>query len=94
MKSKIALLIIYNHRFDRNIPILENFLKDNPIGAIFESDIPVDIHVDDSNSYWYVLEISDTDGNHKLVTSEDADDGEDYYYNDYDSDDEDDKYDW
>lgn len=27
MKSKIALLIIYNHRFDRNIPVLENLLK-------------------------------------------------------------------
>lgn len=28
MKSKIALLIIYNHRFDRNIPILEKLLMD------------------------------------------------------------------
>ena len=73
---------------------LKNYLKNNTIGAIFEIDIPVDIHVDDSNSYWYVLEITDIDGCHKLVTSEDADDEEDYYYNDYDSDDEDDKYDW
>ena len=74
---------------------LKNFLKDNPIGAIFESDIPVDIHVDDSNSYWFVLEITEIDGFHKLVTSEDADDEEDYYYNDYDEEDdfENDKYD-
>ena len=71
---------------------LKNYLKDNSIGAIFESDIPVDIHVDDSNSYWFVLEITDKDGFHKLVTSEDADDEEDYYYNDYD-DCEDDEYD-
>lgn len=26
--EKIALLIIYNHRFDRNIPVLENLMKD------------------------------------------------------------------
>ena len=68
---------------------LKNFLKDNPIGAIFESDIPVNIHVADSNSYWFVLEITDTGGYHKLVTSEDADDEEDYYYDDF----EDDEYD-
>ena len=63
---------------------LKNYLKEHPIGAIFESDIPVDIHVNDSNSYWFVLEITDKDGFHKLVTSEDADDGEDYYYDDCD----------
>ena len=68
---------------------LENFLMDHPIGAIFESDIPVDIRVNDSNSCWFVLEITDKDGFHKLVTSEDADDAEDYY-NDYDDDEEDD----
>ena len=67
---------------------LKNYLKDHPIGAIFESDIPVDIHVNDSNSYWFVLEITDKDGFHKLVTSEDADDEEDYFYNDYDSEEE------
>ena len=73
---------------------LKNYLKDNPIGAIFESDISVDIHVNDSNSYWFVLEITDIDGFHKLVTSEDADDSEDYY-NDSDEDDfEDDEYEW
>ena len=66
---------------------LKNFLKDNPIGAIFESDIPVDIHVNDLNSYWFVLEITDKDDHSVLVTSEDADDEEDYY-NDYDSEEE------
>ena len=66
---------------------LKNYLKDDSIGAIFESDISADVHVDDSNSYWFVLEITDIDGFHKLVTSEDADDTEDYYYDDYDSDD-------
>lgn len=71
---------------------LKNYLKDNLIGAIFESDISIDIHIDDSNSYWFVLEITDIDGYQKLVTSEDTDDGEDYYYNDYD-DFEDDEYD-
>ena len=64
---------------------LKNYLNEHPIGAIFESDIPVDIHVNDSNSYWFVLEITDKDGFNKLVTSEDADDEEDYFYNDYDS---------
>ena len=63
---------------------LKNFLKDNPIGAIFESDIPVDIHVDDSNSCWFVLEITDTDNQCVLVTSEDADDEEDDFENDED----------
>ena len=66
---------------------LKNYLKDHPIGAIFESDIPVDIHVNDSNSYWFVLEITDKDDHSVLVTSEDADDEEDYY-NDYDSEEE------
>lgn len=70
---------------------LENYLKDNSIGAIFESDIPVNVHVNDSNSYWFILEITDKEGFHKLVTSEDADDSEDYY-DDYD-DDEYDEYD-
>ena len=65
---------------------LKNYLKDHPIGAIFESDIPVNVHVDDSNSYWFVLEITDKDGYNELVTSEDADDCEDYYYNDYEND--------
>ena len=67
---------------------LKNYLKDHPIGAIFESDIPVDIHVNDSNSYWFVLEITDKDDHSVLVTSEDADDEEDYFYNDYDSEEE------
>ena len=67
---------------------LKNYLKNHPIGAIFESDIPVDIHVNDSNSYWFVLEITDIDDHSVLVTSEDADDGEDYFYNDYDSEEE------
>ena len=71
---------------------LKNYLKDHPIGAIFESDIPVDIHVNDSNSYWFVLRITEENSCYELVTSEDADDGEDYYYNDYD-DFEDDEYD-
>lgn len=71
---------------------LKNYLKDNPIGAIFESGISINIHVNDSNSYWFVLEITDKDGFHKLVTSEDADDEEDYY-NDSDNDFEDDEYD-
>ena len=71
---------------------LKNYLKNNTIGAIFEIDIPVDNHANDSNSYWYVLEITDIDDFHELVTSEDANDGEDYYYNDYD-DFEDDEYD-
>ena len=71
---------------------LKNYLKEHPISAIFESDIPVDIHVDDTNSYWFVLEITDKDGFHKLVTSEDADDEEDYY-NDSDDDYEDDEHD-
>ena len=66
---------------------LKNYLKDHPIGAIFESDIPVDIHVNDLNSNWFVLEITDKDDHSVLVTSEDADDEEDYY-NDYDSEEE------
>ena len=67
---------------------LKNYLKDHQIGAIFESDIPVDIHVNDLNSYWFVLEITDKDDHSVLVTSEDADDEEDYFYNDYDSEEE------
>ena len=56
---------------------LENFFKDNNIGAIFESDIPVSVHVDDTYSDWYVLRITDEDDCYKLVTSEDADEYED-----------------
>lgn len=62
---------------------LENFLKDNNIGAIFESDIPVSVHVDDTYSDWYVLRITDEDECYTLVTSEEA---EEYDYGDYDSD--------
>lgn len=28
MKNKVALLVIFNHRYDRNIPVIEEFYKD------------------------------------------------------------------
>ena len=78
---------------------LENFLKDNSIGAIFESDIPVSVHVDDSYSDWFILRIADENDCYELVSSEgdemndyedDEYDSEKEYddYNDYDSDDD------
>ncbi len=49
---------------------LENYLKDNDIGAIFESDVLVDVHVDDEDSNWFVLKITDKNSYCVLVTSE------------------------
>lgn len=72
---------------------LENFLKDNSIGAIFESDIPVSVHVDDSYSDWFILRIAEENDCYELVSSEGADDSEDYYNDSDDNDFEDDEYD-
>ena len=48
---------------------LENYLKDNPIGAIFESDEPIAVDVDCNNSSWYVLKITDLSGLHVYASS-------------------------
>lgn len=71
---------------------LENFLKNNNIGAIFESDIPVSVHVDDTYSDWYVLRITDEDECYTLVTSEEAEEYDDECEDDYDDYDSDDDY--
>ena len=48
---------------------LENFLKDNSIGAIFESDEPIAVDVDCTDENWYVLKITDVGGWHDYATS-------------------------
>lgn len=69
---------------------LENYLKDNSIGAIFESDIPVSVYVDDSDSNWYVLKITDENGFCRVSSEEpEIDDyDEDDYEDDYEDDEE------
>ena len=56
----------------KDVPNVENFFKDNDIGAIFESDIPISVHVNDSDLNWYVLEISDSRSYLDLVSSEES----------------------
>ena len=51
---------------------LENFLKDNSIGAIFESDEPIAVDVDCNNSSWYVLKITDLSGLHVYAASKES----------------------
>lgn len=61
---------------------LENFLKDHDIGAIFESDVPISVSVNDEDRGWYVLEIMDENGWHELATSEEPeqeDEDEEFY---------------
>ena len=61
---------------------LENFLKDHDIGAIFESDVPISVSVNDEDRSWYVLKIMDEKGWHELATSEEPeqeDEDEEYY---------------
>ena len=61
---------------------LENFLKDHDIGAIFESDVPISVSVNNEDRGWYVLEIMDEHGWHELATSEEPeqeDEDEEFY---------------
>jgi hypothetical protein len=61
---------------------LENFLKENDIGAIFESDVPISVSVNDEDRGWYVLKIMDEKGWHELATSEEPeqeDEDEEFY---------------
>ena len=61
---------------------LENFLKEHDIGAIFESDIPIAVNVDNDDSQWYVLRIMDENGWNELATSEEPeveDEDEEFY---------------
>ena len=66
---------------------LENFLKDNSIGAIFESDEPIAVDVDCNNSSWYVLKITDLNSRHDYAASEEPEE-DDYDEDDYDEDEE------
>lgn len=61
---------------------LENFLKENDIGAIFESDVPIAVNVDDDDNQWYVLKIMDEKGWYEYATSEEPyqeDEDEEFY---------------
>ncbi len=67
---------------------LENFLKDDSLGAIFGSDVPISVHVDDSDRQWYVLKIMDENGWNLLASSEEPehdeeDEDEDSSHNDF-----------
>jgi hypothetical protein len=61
---------------------LENFLKEHDIGAIFESDVPISVSVNDEERGWYVLEIMDEKGWNKLAESQppyEEDEDEEFY---------------
>lgn len=71
---------------------LENFLKDHDIGAIFEADCNISVDVDDNDSQWYVLKITDENGWNVLASSEQSnpefDEDEDNDYDDFYEDEE------
>lgn len=64
---------------------LENYLKYNSIGAVFEINGEIDIRVNDSDSNWYILEITDKDRCRELVTSEESE-MDDYEEDEYEDD--------